>query len=113
MRADTTVRKAAMIQDDSVVLAITTDELIAKEAFYHASCYKSYTAICYRKVNEKTFPEEDKTLDEAFQDVSTFLENLIANPNVVKFSTITAIYEERLIEKQFEKSYIQSYYKKS
>ena len=63
-RADTTVRNAAMIRDDSIALAITADELIAKEAFCHASCYKSYTAICYRKDHEKNLTEEEKALDE-------------------------------------------------
>ena len=111
MKADATVRKAAMIRDDSIVLAITADELVAKEAFYHALCYKRYTAKCYRKDHEKNLTEEEKALDEAFLEVSIFLENLTANPDIVKFSTITAIWKERLREKQFEKTYLQSYLK--
>ena len=49
IRADIKVRKSAELKNDTYMMAVTSDELIAKEAFYHASCYKAYTAIYYRK----------------------------------------------------------------
>ena len=52
--------------------------------------------------------EVHSDLDEAFQGVKHFLENLISNPDVVKFSGVAAIYEKKLLLKAFENSYIQS-----
>ena len=40
-RADDKVRKASILRDDTQTLVICTGELIAKEAMYHASCYRS------------------------------------------------------------------------
>ena len=37
--ADKTVRECAILKDDQKILSITTDELVAKEAVYHATCY--------------------------------------------------------------------------
>ena len=41
IRADENIRKIATEKNDSKVLAITTDELISKEAHYHFSCYRT------------------------------------------------------------------------
>ncbi|XP_078679472.1 uncharacterized protein LOC144915103 [Branchiostoma floridae x Branchiostoma belcheri] len=43
MRADTSIRKIATEKNDSRILAIVSRELVAAEAFYHRTCYKSYT----------------------------------------------------------------------
>ena len=43
LQADETVRKIATQKNDSKILAITANNLIAKEAFYHFTCYRSYT----------------------------------------------------------------------
>ena len=43
MRVDERIRNIATSRHDSHILSITADELVAKEAKYHPSCYKSYT----------------------------------------------------------------------
>ncbi len=42
MRADNTIRKIATKKHDSKILAIVSRELVAAEACYHRSCYRSY-----------------------------------------------------------------------
>ena len=39
LQADETIRKIATQKNDSKILAITTNDLIAKEAYYRATCY--------------------------------------------------------------------------
>eukprot|EP00794_Sanderia_malayensis_P012505 gene12505-13790_t len=51
-RADDTMRKAAMMREDTDLLAICSDELIAKEAMYHHTCYKSYVKVTQTQVNK-------------------------------------------------------------
>ena len=48
-RADEKIRSAATRKFESKILSIASDELIAKEARYHTSCYRDYTR-----------PEKDK-----------------------------------------------------
>ena len=50
-RTDDKVRKASILKNDTQILAICTGELIAKEAKYHAPCYRSYTLILYKHEN--------------------------------------------------------------
>ena len=49
LRADATICKAAETKSDSIILAITADDIVAKEASYHPSCYRNYTKVCYRE----------------------------------------------------------------
>ena len=41
--ADETICKCASLKGDKKILAIATDELVAKEAAYHPCCYRKYT----------------------------------------------------------------------
>ena len=50
-RTNDKVRKASILKNDTQILAICTGELIAKEAKYHAPCYRSYTLILYKHEN--------------------------------------------------------------
>ena len=45
LRADATLRHCAILNNDARILAITSRDIVAAEAHYHASCYKSYTNI--------------------------------------------------------------------
>ena len=38
--ADERIRQSAIHKDDKRILALAADELIAKEAVYHKSCYR-------------------------------------------------------------------------
>ena len=43
LRGDKRVRKIAKQKNATQIMAITSEELNAKEACYHASCYRAYT----------------------------------------------------------------------
>lgn len=45
LRADHTLRECAILNEDTRIIAITSREIVAAGAHYHASCYKSYTKI--------------------------------------------------------------------
>ena len=49
LRADTTLRHCAILNNDARILAITSRDIVATEAHYHASCYRSYTNIKTKK----------------------------------------------------------------
>ena len=42
LRVDGRTRQIATVKYDSKILSTTSDELVAKEAKYHSSCYKDY-----------------------------------------------------------------------
>ena len=58
-----------------------TDELIAKEAHYHASCYRTYT-----KFYQKKPPAIEG--DNEFSKVWELLINLLENPTVEEFKNL-------------------------
>ena len=43
MRADSYIRKIAIQKNDSKILALVSRELVATEACYHRTCYRSCT----------------------------------------------------------------------
>ena len=45
LRADHTLRQCAILNEDARIIAITGRDIVAAEAHYHASCYKSYANI--------------------------------------------------------------------
>ena len=49
LRADQSIREAAITKHDTRILAEVSRELVAAEAWYHRSCYREYT----RAPNEK------------------------------------------------------------
>ena len=42
LRVDEKIRQTGAVKHDSKILSSTSDELFAKEAKYHPSCYKDY-----------------------------------------------------------------------
>ena len=71
---------------DSEILKVTSDELIAKEAHYHASCYRDYV----RPSNETlATPEQNK--EEDLSAVFKYLEDLQQNPKCVDLKCIQAL----------------------
>ena len=43
LRADENIRKTALANNDSKLLAIVSRDLVAAEACYHGTCYRGYT----------------------------------------------------------------------
>ena len=73
--ADKRIREIAGQRNDNELLAITSDELIAKEAHYHASYYRTYTKF-YQKKQLGT--EEDGEFSNAWE----LLIDLFEDPKV-------------------------------
>ena len=46
---ETFIADCAILKDDQEILSITTDEPVAKEAVYHATCYRRYTICIYKR----------------------------------------------------------------
>ena len=60
LRADSTIRRAAVGKNDPRILAIVTRELVAAEACYHKSCYRDYTRNVQGAVSSGDKKEEDE-----------------------------------------------------
>ena len=76
--ADESVCKEALERNDTAVIAIASDELIANEAHYHATCYRSYT-----RPNCTPVPEKRHDID--LNNVWKSLSDLYGNPAAFPF----------------------------
>ena len=47
LSVDDKVRRSALENRNMQLISLSTKELIAKEAYYHSSCYSTYTIILY------------------------------------------------------------------
>ena len=83
IRADNTIRKVATDRNDTAVMAIASDELVVKEARYHATCYRSYTKPSYT-----TQLQSNSEIDAKYIKVWKFLSDLFDNPEVVPFNRL-------------------------
>ena len=89
LQTDETVRKIATQKNDSKILAITTKDLIAKEACYHFTCYRSYTRQNkVKEVKAQDEPGQDKTEHSNILEVIKFLVELYKKPDIVPLSTL-------------------------
>ena len=94
--ADNTLRETAKLKNDSRMMAITSNDLIASEAKYHVSCYKDYTRLKKAKYDESYDLKEDPydiAESEAFLELTEFCFQLIDEPRVVKFTELVDIME--------------------
>ena len=57
--ASKTVREFVILKDDQEILSIATNELVAKEAVFRATCYRRYTICIY---NCKTETKQSKCM---------------------------------------------------
>ena len=87
LRADNNIRKLATERSDADILAVASDELIATEARYHATCYKLYTKPETRKVQVDAEPNQD----DGISDVIKKLIRLRKNPDVIEFKTLQSL----------------------
>ena len=100
MRADTSTRKMARLKNDSKILALVSRELIAAEACYHKTCYRSYIRPDARSSNVNPDQSCESQRDDdyarlesvAYQMVFDFMRSdVIENEKVVKLSEITQL----------------------
>ena len=65
-RADEKVRNSAKKRNGKKITAICSDELIAKEAVYHKTCYRNYTKVLY----EKQFCDESGSGESSISEIA-------------------------------------------
>lgn len=105
LRVDQTLREVATRKGDSKILALTSREVVAAEAHYHRSCYRSYT-----KKTDSSCPdqEKDQTDDdpyqkaekEAFGDLVQYIrEELMANPDIIPLTDLTNKLKDFMLSK--------------
>ena len=110
LRADHTLRQCAILNEDARIIAITSRDIVAAGAHYHASCYKSYTNI--KEHDHLDGKEVDNTTEitgihsyevaeiDAYKQLFHFIRNeVIQNKVVVPVAQLT----EKLAEFMFSK----------
>ena len=82
LRADGNIRELATKRNDAKIIAVTTDELIAKEACYHFTCYRDYT----RPIKPISTRNQDNVVtDDGTSEVIKFLVGLHEKADIVDF----------------------------
>ena len=98
-RAVTAIKLAAEKKEDFSILALLANDLIAKEAHYHKSCYKSYMRINYEQT--KKVDRNQTTVEVvAYKEVVKYCHELQQKQQIVKFTTLTKILENVFKEKE-------------
>ena len=99
LRADSTIRRAAVGKNDPRILAIVTRELVAAEACYHKSCYRDYTRNIQGAVSigdkkeEDECPEYTNAESQANENLFTFIETrLLQNPRIVRMVELYTLF---------------------
>ena len=100
LRADQILKMAALKKTDGKIMIACSDELVAKEAYYHRTCYQSFTRDFLSNKNSESEHCSDKST--AFEKVANYLSHLIKNPQVVELTKLTIILETQLLEEEVE-----------
>ena len=112
LRADETVRDAAIRRCDERIIALTSRDIVAAEGHYHATCYRRYTVNSKR--DQSTAPKtasQSAAGDDGYANaVGVALEklypyvrcNILFNPRLVSLVEITAKLESFFIEQDVE-----------
>ena len=103
MRADHSIRKIATLKNDSKIIAIVSRELVAAEACYHRTCYKSYTrpeencTVTSDGSSESSNDEYSRQESDAYQMLFDHIRSdVIENERVVRLSKMTDLLVEYL-----------------
>ena len=88
LRADKSVRQMAESKMDTAILAITSRDIVAAEAHYHRSCYRTYTRVKPKESPsgsgddiEHAYSQEEK---EAYDMLFSYMRtNLFLDPRIV------------------------------
>ena len=99
LRADSTIRRAAVGKNDPRILAIVTRELVAAEACYHKSCYRDYTRNIQGAVSNGDKKEEDECPEytnaesQAYENLFTYIETrLLQKPRIVRMVELYTLF---------------------
>ena len=93
LRSDQKLQMASQQKTEEKMIAACLDELVAKEAYYHRTCYQDFTRGFLSNRNT-----EEQSVDEssAFKKVTIYLSNFFENPDIVELSKYTGILESQL-----------------
>ena len=94
LRADATVRKAAQKRCDERMLTITSHELHASEACYHASCYKCYTCSLYK--HESNPGENTSCESKSLNRIKIFVKEQVENNKFGEYKTLLDLLEKEM-----------------
>ena len=95
LQADARIREVAIKRNDAKVLALTSRDLVAAEAWYHKSCYRLYTSVKGSDENNSTFLQDSnykyKVAErKAYGRVTQYVQcELFQTPKIVKFTKFT------------------------
>ena len=96
LRVDTSLKEASKAKQDTRIMAICSEELVAKEAWYHRTCYREYNRVTY--VYQESEGETMSGDSKEIEAVKHRLSDLIKNPDVVEYIILTDIVEKTLRE---------------
>ena len=104
MRVDSSIRKIATQKNDSKILALVSRELVAAEACYHRTCYRSYTrpeassSVNPDMSSESPDDEYARLESDAYQMLFDFIRSdVIENEKVVRLSEMTQLLVQYLM----------------
>ena len=92
MRADASIRKAAIAAGDGRIIGLASRNFVAAEAWYHSQCYRDYTrtdkACKYSDLDDEPDSDESNCCNIESQASNKLYEfirlDLLENPRVVK-----------------------------
>ena len=103
LQADKRIRDIATRRNDSAIIAITSDELIAKEAHYHFPCYREYTREPSCPITT-AFDEDTEEPESDMTKVVDFLNELIEKPDIIPLTTIQDLVRSESLKKNLKRS---------
>ena len=107
LRADVRIRDVANLKSDGRILSLTSRDIVAAEAHYHASCYKAYVKEqpAIDKSNEQTENPYKSEVDVALVDLYKYIRSdLFSKPRIIPLTDLTSKLESILSEKGVEVS---------
>ena len=107
-RADKLIKEACLLQNNPRIAALCNDDLIAKEAAYHKSCYQDFTRIVTANKSGTIEEENEDELDISFDAVQDFIKVMIENPDIVDYKLVTDIFEDELQKSNMTDEYIKN-----
>ena len=99
LRADQTLKMTCQQKTDERMIAAGSDSLVSKKAYYHMTCYHSFTRDFLSNRNT-----EEQSVDEcnAFEKVTIDHFIFAENPDVIELSKITCILESQMREERIK-----------
>ena len=108
LRADKLIKEASLLHNDPRIAALCTDDLIAKEAAHHKSCYRDFTRIVTANIPGIIEEENEEELDNSFDAVKDFIRDITENPDVVEYKLVIDIFENGLRKSNMIDDYIKN-----